>query len=137
MLKPKKTKYRKFQKGYQPKGVSLSRTQLCFGIYGLKALKPAKITSAQIESARKAIVSKTKRLAKIWIRIYPDIAVSKKPAEVRMGKGKGNPEFWISKVQSGTVLFEVDNISPQDAKISLTNASFKLPVQTKIINNLR
>jgi large subunit ribosomal protein L16 len=137
MLKPRKTKFRKYQKGKEVSGISLTRTQLNFGQYALKAMNSGKITSEQLEAARKAIVSKTKRLAKVWIRIYPDIGVSKKPAEVRMGKGKGNPEFWISKIQTGTIIFEMSNVTANDALLSFQNAAQKLPIKTKRIINIK
>jgi large subunit ribosomal protein L16 len=134
MFIPKSTKYKKAQKGHMPKGISIRCNQLNYGKYGIKALEAGKITSRQIEAARRAIVRKTKRIGKMWIRMYPDIPISRKPAEVRMGKGKGAVEYWITKVKAGRVLFEIDGISSIDAKEILSYASSKLSVLTKFIS---
>lgn len=133
MLIPKYTKYKKAQKGFLPKGVSIRCNQLNFGNYGIKALEAGKLTSRQIESARRAISRKTKRTGKVWIRVFPDIPVSRKPAEVRMGKGKGANEFWISKIKAGRILFEMSNISMIDAMNAYHYASSKLPISTKFV----
>lgn len=136
MLIPKYTKYKKAQKGFFPKGVSIRCNKLNFGKYGIKALESGKINSRQIESARRAIIRKTKRIGKVWIRMYPDIPVSRKPAEVRMGKGKGANEFWICKIKAGRILFEMDNISRIDAMSAYEYASSKLPILTKFVSKL-
>ncbi|MCC2644452.1 MAG: rpl16 [Burkholderiales bacterium] len=133
MFIPKYTKYKKAQKGFMPKGKSLRCNQLNYGKYGIKAVEAGKITSRQIEATRRAIMRKIKRIGKVWIRIFPDIPVSRKPAEVRMGKGKGATEFWICKIKAGRILFEIDGISLIDAKKIFYNASSKLPVLTKFV----
>ena len=115
MLQPKKPKFRKQFKG-RMHGVSKGGNFLNFGAFGLKALTPARITSRQIESARRAITRSLRRSGKVWIRIFPDVPVSRKPAEVRMGSGKGNPEFWVCRVHPGRILFEVDGVSEQLAR---------------------
>ena len=135
MFLPQKTKYRKQFKG-RIHGNAKGCYQLNFGSYGLKALQPERITSRQIESARKAITRHLKRTGKLWIRIFPDVPVSKKPTEVRMGKGKGSPEFWACRVKPGRVLFEVDGVSEQIAKEALYKASAKLPIKCKIIKRI-
>ena len=132
MLLPQKTKYRKRFKG-RIHGSSKSNYKLNFGSYGLKALQPERITSRQIESARKAITRHLKRAGKLWIRIFPDLPVSKKPAEVRMGKGKGNNEYWACRVNPGRIMFEVDGVSIEDAKEAMTLASAKLPIKCKFV----
>lgn len=133
MFIPKYRKYKKAQKGPLPEGVSVRCNQLNFGKYGLKALEVGKLSSAQIEAARRVIIRKTKKIGKIWIRVFPDIPVSRKPSEVRMGKGKGGVEFWITKVKAGRILFELDNVSQSEAINVLNAASFKLPIMTKVI----
>ena len=135
MLSPKKTKYRKQFKG-RIHGNSKGNYALNYGSFGLKALQPERITSRQIESARKAITRHLKRAGKMWIRIFPDVPVSKKPAEVRMGKGKGSPEYYACRVKPGRILFEVDGVSEQIAKEALYKASAKLPIKTKTIKRL-
>ena len=132
MLSPQNTKYRKQFKG-RIHGSAKGNYSLNYGSYGLKALQPERITSRQIESARKAITRHLKRAGRMWIRIFPDIPVSKKPAEVRMGKGKGTPEFWVCRVKPGRILFEVDGITESVAKVALYKASAKLPIKTKFI----
>lgn len=117
--------------------MSIRCNQLNYGDYGIKTLEAGKLTSRQIESARRAISRKTKRTGKIWIRVYPDIPVSRKPAEVRMGKGKGANEFWISKIKAGRILFEMKNISAIDATEAHKYASSKLPVLTKLIYKIK
>ena len=133
MLSPKKTKYRKQFKG-RIHGSSKGNYALNYGSYGLKALEPERVTSRQIEAARKAITRYLKRAGRMWIRIFPDVPVSKKPTEVRMGKGKGSPEFWACRVKPGRILFEVDGVSEQIAKEALYKASAKLPIKTKFVS---
>ena len=132
MLSPKKVKWRKPQKG-KMRGMSNSGDYVSFGTYGLKALEPGWITSRQIESARKAITRHLKRAGKMWIRIFPDVPVSKKPAEVRMGKGKGSNEFWACRVKPGRIMFEIDGVSIEDAKKAMSLAAAKLPVKCKFV----
>ena len=135
MLLPQKTKYRKQFKG-RIHGNAKGNYQLNFGSYGLKALEPERITSRQIESARNAITRHLKRAGRVWIRIFPDTPVSSKPAEVRMGKGKGTPEFWVAKVKPGRIMFEIDGVSKSAAHEALALASAKLPMDTKIVGRL-
>ncbi|MBL07547.1 uncharacterized protein METZ01_LOCUS84308 [marine metagenome] len=132
MLQPKKSKYRKAHKG-RIKGKAKAGTSLNFGSYGLKALTAERITSRQIEAARRAITRHMKRSGRVWIRIFPDVPVSKKPVEVRMGKGKGTPEFWAARVKPGRIMFEIDGVPKDIALAALDLGSSKLPVQTKII----
>ena len=132
MLQPKKTKYRKQQKG-RLRGFATSGAKVSFGNYGLKATTRGRVTARQIEAARRAMTRYIKRGGKIWIRIFPDVPITKKPIEVRMGKGKGNPEFFACRVKPGRILFEVDGVSDQIAKEALYKASAKLPIKTKTI----
>ncbi len=132
MLQPKRTKFRKFQKG-RVKGILSNMTQLEFGQFGLKALESGRIPARTIEAVRRILTRKFKRMGQIWIRIFPDISVSSKPAEVRMGKGKGSPSFWICRVKKGQILFEMDGISPQLAKQAALLAYYKLPIKTKFL----
>ena len=132
MLQPKKTKYRKAHKG-RIRGKAKGGTTLNFGSYGLKALTAERVTSRQIEAARRAITTHMKRAGKVWIRIFPDVPVSKKPTEVRMGKGKGTPEYWAARVKPGRVMFEIDGVPSDIAHTALNLGSSKLPLQTKII----
>ena len=132
MLQPKKSKYRKAHRG-RIKGKAKAGTSLNFGSYGLKALTAERITSRQIEAARRAITRHMKRSGRVWIRIFPDVPVSKKPVEVRMGKGKGTPEFWAARVKPGRIMFEIDGVPKDIALAALDLGSSKLPVQTKII----
>ena len=132
MLQPKKPKYRKQFKG-RMHGNSKGGNSLNFGSYGLKALTPARITSRQIESARKAITRHLKRAGRMWIRIFPDVPVSKKPAEVRMGKGKGSNEYWACRVKPGRIMFEVDGVNINEAKKAMMLAAAKLPVKCKFV----
>ena len=132
MLSPSKTKFRKQFKG-RMHGIATRGHRLSFGSYGLKALEPARITAAQIESARRAITRCMKRVGKVWIRVYPDVPVSQKPAEVRMGSGKGGVEYWACRVYPGTIMFEMDGIDESTAIEALKLAAVKLPVLTKII----
>ena len=132
MLLPQKTKYRKQFKG-RIHGKAKGNTQLNFGSYGLKALQPERITSRQIESARKVITRHLKRVGRLWIRVFPDIPVSKKPAEVRMGKGKGAVEYWACRVHPGSIMFEVDGVDINDAKKAMDLAAAKLPIKCKFV----
>ncbi|MCX7995083.1 MAG: 50S ribosomal protein L16 [candidate division WOR-3 bacterium] len=132
MLEPKKVKYRKQQRGRR-KGKATSGNSIAFGEYALMALEPAWITARQIEAARIAITHSVKKGAKVWIRIFPDKPVTKKPAETRMGKGKGSPEFWVSVVKPGRILFEIEGISDEEAREVLRVAASKLPIKTRFI----
>ena len=135
MLSPKKTKYRKQFKG-RIHGNSKGNFSLNYGSFGLKAMEPERVTSRQIEAARKAITRYLKRAGRMWIRIFPDVPVSKKPAEVRMGKGKGSIEYWACRVKPGRIMFEVDGVSEQVAKEALYKASAKLPIKCKFIKRV-
>ena len=135
MLQPKRTKFRKAQKG-RIRGVAKGGTALNFGSYGLKAQAPARITSRQIEAARRAMTRQMKRAGRVWIRIFPDVPVSKKPTEVRMGKGKGAPEFWCAKVKPGRIMFEIDGVADPVAREALRLAAAKLPVKTRVVARL-
>jgi len=132
MLMPKKVKHRKMQKG-RMKGTAYRGSSISFGEYGLKTLEPCWITARQIESARVAITRHAKRGVKVWIRIFPDKPITKKPAETRMGKGKGAPEYWAAVVKPGRILYEISGIEESVAKEALRLASHKLPVATKIV----
>ncbi|AEP10434.1 50S ribosomal protein L16 [Micavibrio aeruginosavorus] len=132
MLQPKKTKYRKQHKG-RIHGLATSGATLAFGSYGLKTLDPDRLTARQIEAARRAITRAMKRQGKVWIRVFPDVPVSKKPLEVRMGSGKGAPEFWAARVKPGRILFELDGVPETVAREALSLAAAKLPVKTKFI----
>ena len=131
-MQPARTKYRKAHKG-RIHGKASRCDKLNFGEYGIKALQPERIISNQIEAARVALTRHMKRTGKVWTRIFPNIPVSKKPVEVRMGKGKGAPEFWVCRVKPGRILFEVDGVTETVAKIALYKASAKLPIKTKFI----
>ncbi len=135
MLQPKRTKFRKQHKG-RIKGVAKGGTDLNFGAYGLKAQEPARITSRQIEAARRAITRHMRRAGRVWIRIFPDVPVSKKPTEVRMGKGKGSPEFWAAKVKPGRIMFEVDGVPQPIAREALMLAAAKLPIKARFVARL-
>ena len=132
MLQPKRVKRRKVQKG-RIKGVAQRGTEVSFGTFGIKALEPTRITSRQIEATRIAINRYMKREGKVWIRIFPDKPITKKPAEVRMGKGKGNPEYWVAPIQPGRVLFEVEGVSEAIARRALELGAQKLPCVTKFV----
>ena len=132
MLQPMRTKFRKAHKG-RIKGVATSGATLSFGEYGLKAMEPERVTSRQIEAARRAMTRHMKRAGRVWIRIFPDVPVSKKPIEVRMGKGKGAPELWVVRIKPGRVLFEVDGVPAEIAKEALTLAAAKLPIKTRFV----
>ena len=135
MLQPGKPKYRKQHKG-RIHGKAYSGAKLNFGTYGLKATQPGRITSRQIEAARRAITREMKREGRVWIRIFPDVPVTKKPAEVRMGKGKGAVEFWVSRINPGRILFEIDGINEEVAKIALKLGSAKLPIKSSFVKRL-
>ena len=135
MLSPKKSKYRKQFKG-RIHGAAKGNYALNYGSYGLKAMEPERVTSRQIEAARKAITRYLKRAGRMWIRIFPDVPVSKKPAEVRMGKGKGSIEYWACRVKPGRILFEVDGVTEQVAREALYKASAKLPIKCKFIKRI-
>ena len=132
MLQPKKTKYRRMQKG-RMKGLAQRGNQLAFGSFGIKALDSTWITGRQIEAARQAIVRYMKREGQIWIRIFPDKPITKKPAETRMGSGKGTPEEWVAVVKPGRVMFEIAGVSEEVAREALRLASHKLPIKTKVV----
>lgn len=132
MLSPKRTKFRKQHKG-RVKGVASSGTSLNFGSFGLKAMDPGRVTARQIEAARRAITRYIRRQGRVWIRIFPDVPVSSKPAEVRMGKGKGSPEYWMCRVKPGRVMFELDGVPVDTAREAFTLAAAKLPMKTRFI----
>ncbi|MBB4266036.1 50S ribosomal protein L16 [Roseospira visakhapatnamensis] len=132
MLSPKRTKFRKFHKG-RIHGDAKGGTALNFGAFGLKALEPERITARQIEASRRAITRYMKRQGRLWIRIFPDVAVSRKPAEVRMGSGKGSPEYWVARVKPGRILFELDGVSEEIARGAFALAAAKLPIKTKFV----
>ena len=135
MLSPKRTKYRKAHKG-RIHGVSKGGTALNFGQFGLKALEPERVTARQIEAARRAITRHMKRAGRVWIRIFPDVPVSTKPAEVRMGSGKGSPEFWVCRVKPGRIMFEIDGVPAELASQALALGAAKLPIKTKFVTRL-
>lgn len=132
MLQPKRTKFRKMQKG-RVKGIAQRGHTLTFGTFGIKALEPGWITSRQIEAARIAMTRAMKRQGQVWIRIFPDKPITKKPAEVRMGKGKGAPDYWVAVVKPGTILFESSGVDMELAKESLRLAAQKLPISTRFV----
>jgi large subunit ribosomal protein L16 len=135
MLMPKRVKYRKTQRG-RMSGVATRGATVAFGDYGLKALEPAWITARQIEAARVALTRLMKREGKVWIRIFPDKPVTKKPAETRMGSGKGAPEFWVAVIKPGRIMFEVGGIKKELAQEALTLAAHKLPIKTKFVTRI-
>jgi large subunit ribosomal protein L16 len=135
MMSPKKTKYRKQHKG-RIKGAAKGGFTLNFGEYGLKAMQPERITARQIEAARRAISRHVKRVGRMWIRVFPDVPVTRKPAEVRMGSGKGSVEFWAARVKPGRILFEIDGVSEEVAREAFDRASAKLPIKTKFVSRL-
>ena len=135
MLQPTRTKYRKAHKG-RIHGRATRGALLNYGTYGLRAIEPERIISKQIEAARVALTRYMKRSGRVWTRIFPNIPVSKKPVEVRMGKGKGSPEYWACRVKPGRILFEIDGVSEQIAKEALYKASAKLPIKTKFIKRV-
>ncbi len=135
MLAPKNRKYRKAQKG-RIHGKAKGGSTLNFGSYGLKATSPERVTARQIEAARRAMTRHMKRAGRVWIRIFPDIPVSQKPAEVRQGKGKGTPEFWVCRVKPGRVMFEIDGVSADVARRAFELAAAKLPLKTRFVTRL-
>ncbi|HVV95208.1 MAG TPA: 50S ribosomal protein L16 [Hyphomicrobiales bacterium] len=135
MLQPKRTKFRKQFKG-RIKGESKGATVLDFGEFGLKALEPDRVTARQIEAARRAMTREMKRQGRVWIRVFPDVPVSKKPTEVRMGKGKGAPEFWAAKVKPGRIMFEVGGVTEATAREALRLAAAKLPIRTRFVQRI-
>ena len=135
MLQPKRTKYRKQFKG-RVHGKAKGGTTLNFGNYGMKAVTPGRITARQIEAARRAITRHMKRAGKVWIRVFPDVPVTGKPAEVRMGKGKGSPEYWMCRIKPGRIMFELDGVEADVAREAFALASAKLPVQTRFIQRI-
>jgi large subunit ribosomal protein L16 len=132
MLQPKRTKFRKAFKG-RIRGLATSGNELSFGQFGLKALEPDRVSARQIEAARRAMTRHMKRLGRVWIRVFPDVPVSKKPTEVRMGKGKGAPELWVCRVKPGRVMFEIDGVPVELAKEALSLAAAKLPIKTRFV----
>ena len=135
MMQPKKTKFRRAHKG-RIKGATKGGAALNFGEYGLKALEPNRVNAREIEAARRAITREMKRQGRVWIRIFPDVPVSKKPVEVRMGSGKGAPEFWAARVAPGRIMFEVDGVPEDVARESLRLGAAKLSVRTKIVSRM-
>ena len=135
MLQPKRTKFRKQFKG-RIHGVSKGGTELNFGAYGLKAMEPERVTARQIEAARRAITRQMKRIGRVWIRVFPDVPVSSKPTEVRMGSGKGAPEYWAAKVAPGRILFELDGVPLEVAREALALGAAKLPIKTRFIERI-
>jgi large subunit ribosomal protein L16 len=135
MLQPTRTKFRKAHKG-RIHGLATSGATLAFGQYGLKAVEPERITARQIEAARRALTRHMKRSGRVWIRVYPDVPVSKKPLEVRMGSGKGAPEFWVARVKPGRVLFEIDGVPLILAREALALAAAKLPIKTRFVERI-
>ena len=135
MLQPKRTKFRKAHKG-RIHGNAKAGTRLNFGTYGLKAMEPDRLTARQIEAARRAITRAMKRTGRVWIRIFPDVPVSIKPAEVRMGSGKGSPEYWVVRVAPGRIMFELDGVTPDVAHDALTLGAAKLPIKTRIVQRI-
>ncbi len=133
MLSPKRTKFRKAHKG-RIHGKAKGGTTLNFGEYGLKALEPGRVTAREIEAARRAVTRHMKRSGRIWIRIFPDVPVSTKPAEVRMGSGKGSPEYWICRVKPGRIMFELDGVTQDTAREAFELASAKLPMATRFVS---
>jgi large subunit ribosomal protein L16 len=135
MLQPIRSKFRKAHKG-RIHGVATSATKLNFGQYGLKALEPERVTARQIEAARRAMTRHMKRSGRVWIRVFPDVPVSKKPIEVRMGKGKGTPELWVCRVKPGRIMFEIDGVPVEVAREALGLAAAKLPIKTRFIERI-
>ena len=135
MLQPKRTKFRKQHKG-RIHGASKGATELNFGAFGLKAVEPGRVSARQIEAARRAITRHMKRVGKLWIRVFPDVPISSKPAEVRMGSGKGAPEWWAARVKPGRIMFELDGVSRQVAQEAFELAAAKLPITTRFIVRL-
>jgi large subunit ribosomal protein L16 len=135
MLQPMRTKFRKAHKG-RIHGAATSGASLTFGEYGLKAMEPERVSARQIEAARRAMTRHMKRAGRVWIRIFPDVPVSKKPIEVRMGKGKGTPELWVCRIKPGRILFEIDGVPVQVAREALELAAAKLPIKTRFVQRI-
>jgi large subunit ribosomal protein L16 len=135
MLQPKRTKFRKQFKG-RIHGTATSAAELTFGSFGLRALEPERVTARQIEAARRAITREMKRAGRVWIRVFPDVPVSKKPTEVRMGKGKGAPEYWAARVKPGRIMFEIDGVPETLAREALRLGAAKLPVRTRFVQRI-
>ncbi|MEW5703070.1 MAG: 50S ribosomal protein L16 [Pseudomonadota bacterium] len=135
MLSPKRTKYRKQHKG-RIHGLAKGGVELNFGAFGLRAMRPGRVTARELEAARRAITRHMKRAGRLWIRVFPDVPVSKKPTEVRMGKGKGNPEFWVARVHPGRILFEVDGVPLSIARHALDLGAAKLSIRTRFISRI-
>jgi large subunit ribosomal protein L16 len=135
MLQPKKTRFRKQFKG-RISGTAKGGTNLNFGQYGLKAVEPERVTARQIEAARRAITREMKRQGRVWIRIFPDVPVSQKPTEVRMGSGKGAPEYWAARVHPGRIMFEIDGVAEDIAREALRLGAAKLPIRTRFIQRI-
>ncbi|MCS6877029.1 MAG: 50S ribosomal protein L16 [Geminicoccaceae bacterium] len=136
MLQPSRTKYRKAHKG-RIHGIAKAGYSLAFGSYGMKALEPERVTARQLEAARRAITRHLKRAGRVWIRVFPDVPVTKKPAEVRMGKGKGSVEYWICRVKPGRILFEIDGVPAELAREAIERGAAKLPIKTKFVARVR
>jgi large subunit ribosomal protein L16 len=135
MLQPKRTKFRKQFKG-RIHGTATSAAELTYGSFGLRALEPERVTARQIEAARRAITREMKRSGRVWIRVFPDVPVSKKPTEVRMGKGKGTPEYWACRVKPGRIMFEIDGVPVELAKEALRLGAAKLPIRTRFVQRI-
>ena len=135
MLQPMRTKFRKAHKG-RIHGLATSGQSLSFGQYGLKALEPERLTARQLEAARRALTRHMKRFGRVWIRVYPDVPVTKKPLEVRMGSGKGGVELWVTRIKPGRIIFEVDGVSIELAKEALSLAAAKLPIKTRFVSRI-
>jgi large subunit ribosomal protein L16 len=135
MLQPIRSKFRKAHKG-RIHGVATSGNELNFGQYGLKALEPERVTARQIEAARRAMTRHMKRSGRVWIRVFPDVPVSKKPIEVRMGKGKGTPELWVCRIKPGRIMFEIDGVPVAVAREALELAAAKLPIKTRFVERI-
>ena len=135
MLQPSRTKFRKQHKG-RIKGAATSGATLSFGQFGLKAMEPDRVTARQIEAARRAMTRHMKRAGRVWIRVFPDVPVSKKPLEVRMGSGKGAPEYWVVRIKPGRILFEIDGVTTATAREALTLAAAKLPIKTRFVERI-
>jgi len=135
MLQPKRTKFRKQHKG-RIHGNAKGGTSLTFGAFGLKAMEPERVTARQIEATRRAITRHMKRAGRVWIRIFPDVPISKKPTEVRMGKGKGSPEYWAARVAPGRIMFEIDGVNETTAREALRLGARKLPIKTRFVQRI-
>ena len=135
MLQPIRTKFRKAHKG-RIKGFATSGNTLAFGQFGLKAIEPERVTARQLEAARRALTRHMKRAGQVWIRVYPDVPVSKKPLEVRMGSGKGTPEYWVTRIKPGRIIFELDGVPVSVAREALDLAAAKLPIKTRFVERI-